>query len=100
MNLVPSRSSGKLTSSQVLLQQKGFVSNLLVRTDGSNAATITFYDGLDDRGRIIADISVSGASLFGGMGWENPLICENGLYVGVSGTGAYCYVYYQDPNVI
>ena len=100
MNLVPSRSSGKLTSSQVLLQQKGFVSNLLIRTDGSNAATITFYDGLNDRGRIICDVAVAGASLFGGMGWEHPLICENGLYVGVSGTGASCYVYYQDPNVI
>lgn len=89
-----SYSTGTLTDSGIAVQGKGALTGVLIITDGTNAATVTVYDG-SASGKVLAGpFVVVGSSRFGGGTWEVPVRYDTGLYVAISGTGAKAILYY------
>ena len=89
-------STGKLTSSQVIVRRSGMLTSCLVRTDGTNAATVTIYDNTEASGKILGEWMVQGATGYGGRNWPEGAFTpfDNGLYISISGTGAWAIVEY------
>lgn len=87
-------STGKISSSSAVISGPGFLTDVIVRTDGSNAATVTLYDGTNTSGTEIFSTVVDGANYTGGWIFNFPLQFKTGIYVTISGTGAYCYIGY------
>lgn len=89
-------STGKLTSSQLIVSRAGLLTSCLVRTDGTNAATVTIYDNTAASGKILGEWLVAGASGYGGRNWPEKAFAQFdiGLYISISGTGAWAIVEY------
>ncbi len=62
----------------------------VVKTDGTNAATITIYNGQDNSGTKImpASFQVAGSALVWPFDITPGIPCPGGIYVEISGTGA------------
>ena len=94
MSAYPSISSGKISSSQIVTSSACRLSGILVKSDGTNTATVVVYDNTSAAGKILWEVSVTGAQQFGGRNWIFPVIADNGLYCEISGTNAAAIVEY------
>lgn len=65
-----------------------YLNSLQVLTDGTNAATVTVFNNTAGSGVVVAKIIVPGASSYNGISFRNPIRCDIGITVVVSGTGA------------
>ena len=89
-------SSGLTTSSAAIVASPCLFHGVEIITDGSNAATVTVYDNASAAsGTVVFKGTVAGASNFGGAMFPNPVEMFNGIYVGVSGTGAAYIPYWK-----
>jgi len=91
--LEPSIGSGELTSDQIVYTvptrgAKCYITGAQVITNGTNDARIIVYDGLDNSGDVITEITAAGTDHYGGRVWTYPRLCTTGIYVDVNGTGA------------
>jgi len=86
--------TGKLTTSQLIVNRPGLLTRVLVRTDGTNAASVTVSDG--QGGKMLGDWTVPGASCYGGQNFTKEAFppFDTGLYITISGTGAFAIVDY------
>lgn len=87
-------STGELTADTHILTGSGFLTAVLIITDGTNAATLIIYDNTSAAGKKIWEGVVPGASQYGGRNWTVPVRFENGLYADLTGTGASCIIEY------
>ena len=92
--------SGKKIASAVILTGPGYIHGFRVLTDGTNTGRVILYDSASattDEDKIIDEDAAVGADLKGG---NMNLDCEvqRGLYVAVSGTGAYYVVVYSPAS--
>lgn len=89
-------SSGALASGSTttLFNGHNFLNSIVVTTDGTNAATVTVYDNTAASGKVIAVITVPGASLGVSFVPNFALKVDIGLTVVVAGTGATAYIGY------
>lgn len=82
-----------------VMHQGGLFGGCEVITDGTNNAAINVYDiesgGSPASGNKIYETTVIGSDNYGGIIYPHPIICRNGLYVTISGTGATCIVFYK-----
>lgn len=92
------RTSYEITSSAAINAGVCRLTSVLVITDGTNAAVVILYDkptatGIA-AGNKLGEWTVPGASLYGGRNWTVPVICQEGIYCTISGTGASAIVEY------
>ena len=89
--------SGEITASQTIFSGSGFLTSLMVYTDGTNDATITLYDSATGAlGKILVILPVTGANDYGGRIWPGSAFrsFSDGIYAVVSGEGASTIVEY------
>jgi hypothetical protein len=89
--------SGEITASKSICSGPGFLTSLMVYTDGTNDVEVTLYDNASGAiGDILCIIIVAGASDYGGRNWPEGAFrkFKDGVYAVVSGTGASAIVEY------
>ena len=92
-----SKTSGELMSSGVVTTASAYITSMYVLTDGTNAAKGIVYNGPVATGSaVVGEFTVPGATGQDGRAWPFPTICEKGIYVVLSGTGASCIVEYME----
>ena len=89
-----SLSSGEQTSDAAIHSDVCWITAIHVITDGTNAAKVVIYDNTAASGKVISEASVAGTDNYGGRLWTFPIVCRNGIYVDVTGTGASYIVEY------
>jgi hypothetical protein len=87
------RSSGEQTSSGTLSTGRALLSSVLVITNGTNDATVILYDNTAASGDKVFEAVVAGANNAELFAFNKDVLCEDGLYLSISGTGASCIVY-------
>jgi len=84
---------GPQTGNVLLSSGPTLVDGILVKTDGTNNATLTLYDNTAGSGDIVFSVVVAGANRSGYFPFPNPLKTYTGLYATISGTGAEYFIY-------
>ena len=93
-----SEGSGELSSSQAVITVAGFLTSLMVYTNGVNDVTVKIYDhATAASGRIAGKFTVTGDENGGGRNWpaSAPNQCFNGMWAEITGNGGSCIVEYQ-----
>ena len=70
-----------------------------METDGTNVATLSVYDNTSAAGKMVRKVVVPGADYFGGFDAPAGILCANGIYADIAGTGAAAWVSYS-PTLI
>lgn len=92
---VYSKTTGELSSSQLIYSGACYCSAIQIKTDGTNNATVTLYDNTSASGKkVFPTWVVAGASLIGGRNIIPMVQIDNGLYIEISGTNAKASVEY------
>lgn len=93
--MASSRSSGLKSADAVIATGRNRINAVTLITDGTNAGNVVVYDNASAAsGLVVAKVSGSGAQNTVHVIFENPVICEDGIYADVTGTGANYIVYY------
>ena len=82
--------SGEITASKSICSGPGYLTSLMVYTDGVNDVTVTLYDNASGAiGDILTIIIVAGTSDYGGRNWSESAFRKftDGVYAVLSGTG-------------
>lgn len=91
-------SSGVKTASAKILTGEGFFDGIVVKPDGTNAITVTFYDNTAGSGtQFLPSIVIAGD---GGTAFLNPvrpIKVFNGIYITVAGDGTENYTVLYRP---
>lgn len=88
-------SSGLQTTDQLLFTGRNRINAVTLLGDGVNAATISVYDNTSATGKVVAKIKLGASHPHSHhIMFENPVLCENGIYADVTGTGAEYIVFY------
>lgn len=93
----PANTSGLKSADAVIMAMPGRLLGCIVLADGTNAATVTLYDHASAASGTVLAKYVVDATLVA----ESPalppdgIICNNGIYADVTGTGAEFIVYYS-----
>jgi len=88
-----SRSTGLLgVGTTVVSSYVNYVNGISVISDSTNTATVTIYDSADGvtnmtNAKTIAKVSATVNTGSNSLAFTNPIRCENGITVVVSGTG-------------
>ncbi len=92
--MASSRSSGLLDEDTLVFTGRNRINAVTVIADGTNAASVVVYDNTAASGLAVAKVSVKATDTMQHVFFENPVLCENGIYADVTGTGATFIVYY------
>lgn len=92
--MASSISTGVLNADTLIFTGRNRINALTVFTDGTNTATVDLYDNTSAANKIAVKGVCLGATLARHFIFENPVICENGIFADVTGTGATFIVYY------
>ena|SRR5208337_1204980 len=91
-------SSGVISTSSVAVLGPARLTDCSVYTDGVHNVTLTIYDNATSAsGNVLAQVTVTGASLVGGCFMPIPEQVSAGIYVSISGTGGSVLVSYCKP---
>ena len=90
----PAISTGEKTSSETVKTGNGYLTSVLVITDGTNAATVIAYDNTSAAGKKLGEWTVAGATGYGGRNWTFPVAFATALHIAISGTGASAIIEY------
>jgi hypothetical protein len=89
-----SRSSGLISVGTVTLSSTvNYINGVSVISDSTNTATVTIYDSADGltnmtAAKTLAKVSATTTTGSNSLAFTNPIRCENGITVVVSGTGS------------
>ncbi len=97
---IPKNKSNPLTASALVVTGRAVFYGFMVRTDGTNDVTLTFYDNTVASGTNIipSSIVVDGGSKVGTLDDERGLAVTNGIYAEITCAGTYSYQVYYDNN--
>lgn len=93
----PATSSGRKSSSAVIVARPALLKSIILEGDGTNAASVVVYDNASAAsGNIVAELLLQASGpkciTFDAAG---GIEANNGLYASLSGTGAACIVHYS-----
>ena len=85
-----SHGSGETTSNKVIVNEKCYITGILIITDGTNDAKLILYDNniASTSATVMYETTVTGGDEYGGRIWSYPMLFNKGIYAVVSGTGA------------
>jgi len=89
------KSSGLLTTGTHIVSGPGVLISLLCYTNGVDDITVTLHDGSSATGDVLLKMVVPGSDKIGGV-MRAKVRFPNGIYVGLSGTGAEAIALYLD----
>lgn len=92
--MASSISSGLQTTDQLLYTGRNRINAITLITDGTNAASVVVYDNTTAASKVAAKVTAAGAQNTMHVIFENPVLCENGIYADVTGTGAAYIVFF------
>jgi len=91
------KSSGRNTSSTVVMDAPGYFGGILIETDGTDDVVVNGYDYATTSAsgtKLFPQITVAGADNYGGFFPPKPIRCDLGCYITVSGDGTEAFVAY------
>jgi len=90
MSCCPATSSGLKSADAAILDAPGRLLGVQVIGDGTNAATVLIYDNASAAsGTVLAKLIVDAGLTYVDMNVPvEGIVCNNGIYADVSGTGA------------
>ena len=89
------RTTGPVTSSQLIATGRNLLHGVIIGGDGTNAATVTVYDNTAGSGtKLFQEVLEASSERSRGFSFPFAVVAVNGLYVAVSGTGAQATVFY------
>lgn len=91
----PAKSSGRKTASAAIVTGSGKLRGVIAEADGTNAATITVYDGTSAAGTELCKIIVDATATYESLVFEHGISADTGIYLALSGTGAAAIVLYD-----
>ena len=93
-------SSGLKTETTQITTNEAWVVGFCIKTDGSNDATLTVYNGTsaDNDQAVTPAFKVTSTDNYGGMTLPKPVWCQNGIYAVLSGTNAQFTLYYHSRS--
>ena len=95
--MASSRSSGLKSADAVIATGRNRVNAITLISDGTNVCDVVVYDHPSAAsGTVVGKVSIGASSLkkTEHVVFENPVLCEDGIYADVTGTGANYIVYY------
>jgi hypothetical protein len=94
--MASSRSSGLKSADALIFTGRNRINAVTILSDGTNACNVIIYDATSATGTVVAKVSIGALSLktTEHIVFENPVVCEDGIYADVTGTGANYIVYY------
>lgn len=92
--MASSRSSGLQTTDQLIFTGRNRINAITLIADGTNAANVVVYDNTTNTGLVVGKASAKATDTTVHIIFENPVVCENGIYADVTGTGAAYIVYF------
>lgn len=92
----PATSSGLKSADAAILAMPGRLMGIHLVADGTNAAALVVYDNASAAsGLALAKLSIAATGTFQSINLpEEGIVCNNGIYADVSGTGAAYIVHY------
>lgn len=88
-------SSGSKTSDGVIYNGPCALKSVIMIGDGTNAATAIIYDNASAAsGKIVAKVYVDAGLVYESFCENGGIVCNNGLYLDIGGTGAECFINY------
>ena len=78
--------------SNLLSSDYGYITHIMVKTNGSNDAEAIVYDGGKSSGKEVAAVKVVAADLYDGIAFSHPVRVGKNSTVEVTGTGGEAYV--------
>lgn len=94
MGHTSSRSSGLKTADAVITATRNKI-NAITLIGGSTSSSVILYDNATAAsGLVVAKITQPTQNVTTHIIFENPVICEEGIYADVTGTAAEYIVYY------
>jgi hypothetical protein len=89
------QSSGLKASSAIISANTSYLIGLNIVSDGTNTATVIVYDNASAAsGTAVVKALIPGAVGSDYFHFAEPIICNNGIYVSISGTGAAAIVHW------
>lgn len=93
----PATSSGLLTADTAVTARPARLHSVQVLADATNAATVVIYDNASAAsGTAICKVIVKATDTYASFLSMEGVVCNNGIYVDVSGTGAAFIVHYNE----
>lgn len=89
-----SLSTGLLSASTSVATGKNRINAITFLGDGTNASTLTIYDNTAGSGKVVAKVVNRTSDQQNHIIFTNPVICDNGIYATLGGTGGTFIVYY------
>ena len=85
----------RLTADGVITNQPALWYGILIETDGTNNVTLVLYNSKSGAtNEVIGKMIVAGSNYYGGVAYPFGIICSEGIFADVTGTGAAFWVYY------
>ena len=93
--MATSISSGLKTADGLLFTGRNRINAVTLLGDGTNACNVLIHDGLDASGtKVVVKAKLAAGGVTQHIIFENPVLCETGIYADVTGTGAEYIVYF------
>ena len=92
--MATSISSDLQAASVLLFTGRNRINAVTLLADGTNAATAIVYDNTAGSGKVVAKVFAKAGESTQHVIFENPVLCENGIYLSLTGTGAGAIVYF------
>ena len=92
--MASSCSSGLKTTDATIYTGRNRINAVTLITDSTNAASVVVYDNTAASGLEVAKVTAIAGEGTVHVIFENPVICELGIYADVTGTNAAYIIYY------
>jgi hypothetical protein len=92
----PSTTSGLKSADVAIMTKPGKIKSVILLADGTNAATLILYDNASAAsGTVLVKIAVDAGLVYESFNSDHGIVCNNGIYADVTGTGAEFIVHYE-----
>jgi hypothetical protein len=92
----PANSSGLKSADAAICARPCILKSVQVLADNTNAATVILYDSASAAsGTVVAKVIVDATATYADFSSADGIVCNNGIYADVSGTGAEYIVHYE-----
>lgn len=89
------KSSGLITSSQIIKNAAGYLSGFLLVKEGIGQIVGTLYDNNSASGLIVAKLVVANTERHAYLKWEEPVWFKKGLFLSLSGLNPQAIIYFD-----
>lgn len=87
-------SSGLKTGAASIATGRNRINAITFLGDGTNASTLIIYDNTAASGKVVAKLVNKATDQQNHVIFTNPVVCENGIYADLTGTGGNFIVYF------